>query len=256
MSLTTIPIDHLPPGHAVHIALFHSVANAAFLHEQLLAGNTDFEYALIDASVIVSKVQILAAAFRAINDNLEGRLRTRNVHSEIVFCLSPNNNIAESFRRFGVSPTTTSLIAIKTTSPSSPPSLTPATIQEHLASAVEGKQVPFSDEELGTVTDWARVRKVYKLPLVGQQGKKRGLSGEEKKEEEEKERREGVNGSHNIYKLCDWPLNQYQNQRHHTRSKKDNEENEVLWKFISVQYKKTGFRHAQSHPLLLQTKPV
>ena len=157
-------------------------------------------------------MQILAAAFRAINDSIEGRLRTRNVHSEIVFCLSPNNNvsprpskrlqlhsllrvltphqIAESFRRFGVSPTTTSLIAIKTTSPSSPPSLTPAAIQEHLASAVEGKQVPFSDEELGTVTDWARVRKVYKLPLVGLQGKKRGVEGEEKSVEEERERRE------------------------------------------------------------------
>lgn len=75
-------------------------------------------------------------------------------------------------------------------SPSSPPFLTPAAIQEHLASAVEGKQVSFSDEELGTVTDWARVRKVYKLPLVGQQGNKRVLSEEEKKEEEEKERRE------------------------------------------------------------------
>ncbi|OBT72155.1 hypothetical protein VF21_08763 [Pseudogymnoascus sp. 05NY08] len=190
MSLTTIPIDHLPPGYDVHIALFHSVTKAAFVHAQLLAGNTDFEYALIDASVIVSKVQILAAAFRAINDNIEGRLRTRNVHSEIVFCLSPNNNIAESFRRFGVSPTTTSLIAIKTTTPSSPPSLTPASIQEHLASAVEGKQVPFSDEELGTVTDWARVRKVYKLPLVGQQGKKNGMGEEEKRVEEERERRE------------------------------------------------------------------
>ncbi|OBT53501.1 hypothetical protein VE04_07057 [Pseudogymnoascus sp. 24MN13] len=189
MSLTTIAIEHLPPGHDVHIALFHSVTNAAFLHAQLLAGNTDFEYALIDASVVVSKVQILAAAFRAINDNIEGRLRTRNVHSEIVFCLSPNNNIAESFRRFGVSPTTTSLIAIKITTPSSPPSLTPASIQEHLTSAVEGKQAPFSDEELGTVTDWARVRKVYKLPLVGQQGKKKGM-GEEEKREEERERRE------------------------------------------------------------------
>lgn len=52
MSLTTIAIEHLPPGHDVHIALFHSVTNAAFLHAQLLAGNTDFEYALIDASVV------------------------------------------------------------------------------------------------------------------------------------------------------------------------------------------------------------
>lgn len=55
---------------------------------------------------------------------------------------------------------------------------------------MEGKQVPFSDEELGTVTDWARVRKVYKLSLVGQQGKKKGMGEEEKREEEERERKE------------------------------------------------------------------
>lgn len=40
------------------------------------------------------------------------------------------------------------------------------------------------------VTDWARVRKVYKLPLVGQQGKKKGMGEEEKREEEERERKE------------------------------------------------------------------
>jgi hypothetical protein len=44
----------------------------------------------------VSKRQALAAAFRACNDSVEGRLKTRNVHSEIVFCLSPNNNVSLS----------------------------------------------------------------------------------------------------------------------------------------------------------------
>lgn len=42
---------------------------------------------------IVSRLHLLAAAFRAVNDSIEGRLKTRNIHSEIVFCLSPNNNV-------------------------------------------------------------------------------------------------------------------------------------------------------------------
>ena len=156
--LQTIHLEHLPPNYDLHIALYRNVTNAAFLHQQLLAGNTDFEYALIDASVvclphplyswhtsskprqadalcrpaknlwrdshvillppttlfhvllstqcsenctsaktnkiqILSKVHILAAAYRAVNDLLENRLRSRNVHSEIVFSLSPNNNV-------------------------------------------------------------------------------------------------------------------------------------------------------------------
>jgi len=37
---------------------------------------------------------VLAAVFRAINDMLQSRLKSRNVHSEIVFSLSPNNNVS------------------------------------------------------------------------------------------------------------------------------------------------------------------
>lgn len=46
---------------------------------------------------IVSRLHALAAAFRATNDLIEGRLRSRNVHSEIVFALSPNNNVRLRF---------------------------------------------------------------------------------------------------------------------------------------------------------------
>ncbi len=45
-------LEHIPPDHSIHMALFRDVKNAAFLHQQLLAGNTSFEYALIDASVV------------------------------------------------------------------------------------------------------------------------------------------------------------------------------------------------------------
>jgi len=43
---------------------------------------------------IVSKIHALAAVYRAVNDLLENRLKSRNVHSEIVFSLSPNNNVS------------------------------------------------------------------------------------------------------------------------------------------------------------------
>ena len=43
---------------------------------------------------IVSTTHILAAVFRAVNDLVNDRLKSRNVHSEIVFALSPNNNVS------------------------------------------------------------------------------------------------------------------------------------------------------------------
>jgi EKC/KEOPS complex subunit CGI121/TPRKB len=114
------------------------------------------------------------------------------VHSEIVFSLSPNNNvtshyssldsnllipqkIAESFRRFGISPTTSSLLVIKVSTPSS--SYTATSIQEHLTANIEGEQIAFTDEELRQITDLARVKKIYKLNAGGGGGKKGHVNG-------------------------------------------------------------------------------
>ena len=134
MALDCINLEHLPASHAIRIALFQNIKNASFLHQQLLAGNTEFEYALIDASTVsfkspfsplacqtcvlyfqvsrpatllyyhvtvsyigaiqfISRIHALAAIYRAVNELLGNKLRSRNVHSEIVFSLSPNNNV-------------------------------------------------------------------------------------------------------------------------------------------------------------------
>lgn len=48
----TFHLMHLPTSLAVHVALFRDLKNAVYLRQQLLDGNTDFEYALIDANVV------------------------------------------------------------------------------------------------------------------------------------------------------------------------------------------------------------
>lgn len=50
--LETFHLMHLPSSLAVHVALFRDLKNAVYLRQQLLDGNTDFEYALIDANVV------------------------------------------------------------------------------------------------------------------------------------------------------------------------------------------------------------
>lgn len=91
--METLTLPHLP-GSPLEICLFNDVQNSAFLRQQLLEGNTDFEYAFLDASVLLSRTHVLAACFRAITDSLNNRLKSRNVHSEIVFALSANNNVS------------------------------------------------------------------------------------------------------------------------------------------------------------------
>jgi EKC/KEOPS complex subunit CGI121/TPRKB len=91
--METITLEHIPVDYAVHLNFFRDVQNAAFLHSQLLYRNADFEYAFIDASVVVSRRQILAAIYKALTLLLDGSLKTPNVHSEIVASLSPSSNV-------------------------------------------------------------------------------------------------------------------------------------------------------------------
>lgn len=48
---------------------------------------------ILTCSKIVSSTHLLAAIFRAANDKVNDRLKSKNVHSEMVFCLSMNNNV-------------------------------------------------------------------------------------------------------------------------------------------------------------------
>ena len=52
MALSTLKLAHLPSDLWVHAALFKDLRNAQYLRNQLLSGNSDFEYAFIDASKV------------------------------------------------------------------------------------------------------------------------------------------------------------------------------------------------------------
>ena len=93
MALEKVELEHIPSGYEVYIGFFCDVANADFLHQQLLSRNNDFEYAFIDASSVISRLHLLSAVYSALNTLLVGALRTPNVHSEIVTSLSTNNNV-------------------------------------------------------------------------------------------------------------------------------------------------------------------
>ncbi|KAL8987207.1 MAG: hypothetical protein Q9177_003562 [Variospora cf. flavescens] len=121
--LNTLHIAHLPEDLRVYLSLYDEVKNAGFLQQQLLQGNSAFEYAFIDASII-----------------------------------------AESFRRFGISPATTSLYAIKV---SRTPSVNAATVQQHLSDSIEGKPLLFDESAIISFTDMGKVMKTYKLTDLG-----------------------------------------------------------------------------------------
>ena len=72
LGLETIHLPHFPPSLPVHVALYRDLDNASFLRQQLIAGNTDFEYALVDASMVCVPTAIVSRSW----SHLSNRKRT------------------------------------------------------------------------------------------------------------------------------------------------------------------------------------
>ncbi|GLB33373.1 putative CGI121 TPRKB family protein [Lyophyllum shimeji] len=146
----------------VHAALFTNVSNAGALRKRIIdaagmegeAGERERDavnFAFIDARLITSRLHLQTAIYHAILAESQNSLRTRTVHSEVLWMLNPTNNITEALRRYGVSDKTASVIVV---------SMDGAT-SDKMAAAVTGALSPFG--ALDTVTDWAAVKKYHKL---------------------------------------------------------------------------------------------
>ncbi|CAE6514352.1 unnamed protein product [Rhizoctonia solani] len=152
----------------VHIALFTNVQNAPELRSRLIKASTmegeegekereAVNFAFVDAAPIASLLHLQTAIQQATLASTDGALRTKTVHSEILWALNSGNNISESIKRFGVSDSSKSLFAVRVAGPE-------LSIDDVLASmkaAVQGDEIPL--EALAEITDWSLVCKYYKV---------------------------------------------------------------------------------------------
>ena len=203
--MNTTAFSHFTPNHSqAYIALFRNVSNASDIKKRIIsaataegdAGEKEREavnFAFIDARLvrtsysrsrargwnaicqITSKMNLDTAIYQAIlAGESQGGLRTKTVHSEILFYLNPTNNvrmfscqcvfstftilqITEAIRRYGVSASLTDLLVVRIDSPK----LTQDSAQDKMCKAVKGDLVPLS--ELNHVTDWTIIKKVRYL---------------------------------------------------------------------------------------------
>ncbi|KAG1856305.1 CGI-121-domain-containing protein [Suillus tomentosus] len=154
-------------NHAVvHVALFDDVTNAAAIRSRIVQaarnlgvdGNTEREavnFAFIDARLISSPLHLQTAIYQALLSEAQGQLRTKTVHSEILWALNPTNNITEAIRRYGVSDESTTLIVARVDVSDTPD------LQCRMCDVIQGCMVPF--QALVKMTDWTIIKKHYKL---------------------------------------------------------------------------------------------
>ncbi|EJF55777.1 CGI-121-domain-containing protein [Dichomitus squalens LYAD-421 SS1] len=163
----TFHYPHLPTElSTVHVALFNNVTNSSEIRSRIVRasqlhgpdGEAEREavnFAFIDARLICSVLHLQTAVYQAILAQAQDSLRTKTVHSEILWALNPTNNISEAIRRYGVADSTTSLIVVRISSPHL------SNVQELMSRVVTGTLSPL--EDLSNITDWTTVKKYHKL---------------------------------------------------------------------------------------------
>ncbi|XP_024145430.1 EKC/KEOPS complex subunit TPRKB [Oryzias melastigma] len=141
------------PEQRVTQMLFKDVKNAAELRQSAVEGKINA--ALINPTMLVSPFQALLAANKAVHLQTIGKMKTRSLNSEIIFNLSPTNNISEAFKRFGISDQDRSLLVVVVHNKDESEFLS------NITSRVDGQQVPA--EEFSSFSDPAKIRKLYKI---------------------------------------------------------------------------------------------
>lgn len=143
----------LYPDTRVTQVLFKDVKNAAELRQKAVEGKING--ALINPTMLVGPFQVLVAANKAFHLHSIGNMKTRSLNSEIIFSLSPTNNISEAFKRFGISDKDDSVLVV----------VVHAKDELHAVSditaIVDGRQLPV--DEVSSLSDLDKIRKFYKV---------------------------------------------------------------------------------------------
>uniref|UniRef100_UPI0037E98F16 EKC/KEOPS complex subunit TPRKB n=1 Tax=Semicossyphus pulcher TaxID=241346 RepID=UPI0037E98F16 len=141
------------PDYRVTQLLFKDVKNAAELRQSAVEGKING--ALINPTMLVNPFQVLVAANKAIHLQKIGKMKTRSLYSEIIFNLSPTNNISEAFKRFGIPEDEDSVLVVLVHNKDESLALSDIT------AVVSGQQVPV--EDVSSLSNHTKIKKLYKV---------------------------------------------------------------------------------------------
>lgn len=162
-------IHHLPQftDERVFVSVFTGIQPDVLnsVKDRLVKG--DFDGALINTAHIVSTEQLYFAVYRAMTNHKNGTMKAKTLNAEIIYNLSPVNNIMEAFKKFGIDDKIPNVIIVKILTKDDDPEK----INDDLTTQLKAESNPLlSDDVLFGLADIPKTKKVYKIQTEGGQG--------------------------------------------------------------------------------------
>lgn len=145
--------------------LAKNVTNLQNIKENLIKGNTDYDYSFINAQNIISLEQLYSAFYKVMLDESHGSMKSRTLHTELIYALSPFKNILDCLNKFGISKTSDTLLVVKIVKGET---VTPIFIKENLENLeriIDGDLIELNDENLQGSANVKMIEKNYKLTI-------------------------------------------------------------------------------------------
>lgn len=150
-------------SHTAIAVLMKNVQNLEIIKENLIKGNFDYDYGFINAKNIVSLEQIYSAYYKVMQDSAYNTMKSRTLHTEFIYALSPFKNIMDCLNKFGISKTSDVLLILKIVKKEDATTEYFESQLKHIKTVVTGEIIKLDDENLQNFADAKSIAKNYKL---------------------------------------------------------------------------------------------
>ncbi|EGV63222.1 hypothetical protein PSN45_004505 [Yamadazyma tenuis] len=157
------------PHKTVFISVFANVPKnvLSVVKTKLIEGDPNYELCFLNTNYIISTEYLYSAIYKAILNFETGQSKAKTLNTEIIFNLSPVNNIMDAFKRFGVddSQDQSNVICIKVIDYVSDGNCL-EDLNTHISKLLHtdaSQNIPLQDAYLFKTVDISKFKKIFKL---------------------------------------------------------------------------------------------
>lgn len=154
--------------YTVFLSYFRGIENEVLstVKKELVAGNKIYDFCFLNTNHIISLEHLYSSIYRSISNLENDCMRAKTVNTEIIFNLSPINNIMDALKRFGVDESLDKTIVIKIFKTSEVSDEILQSTNRHLLNLLQvdpSQNLKLDDSLLFELVNIDKFKKIYKL---------------------------------------------------------------------------------------------